>query len=383
MASVVLSTLPPISNETDPTPPLLVADPSFGQPFQKAIGVFTFVIIAVGLVGNSAVIFIVVRYRDMHTTTNFSFANLALTDILLLIFQALSITLDTFGYGVSVSLNCWPTFYLRHVIGEVTGLTLAMMSYDRWRLVAYPLEAVKHTERRKRVFLFGIVILWAVSFAMYVPVIFYSVKMASLFAFCTIWFPWEYGQKVFQTYTAITMYIVPLIFISVCYLQIWLKLRQKTPGSALASGTSTARSSQRMRRTLRLIMVVIAAFALSWLPSRVLLMWVVWDPNLYGHSPVYLIGSGIANMIIYLNSVVNPFIYPFAGTGFRKHLPAYLRGMLARDQTVSSRTTPKRSGDNAQINAFTAMAPSPCQHTSMESLSVGCQTSPPPPHASK
>ncbi|XP_038071975.1 G-protein coupled receptor 54-like [Patiria miniata] len=161
MASVVLSTLPPISNETDPTPPLLVVDPYFGQPVQKAIGIFTFVIIAVGLVGNSAVIYIVVRYRDMHTTTNFSFANLALTDILLLVFQALSITLDIFGYGVSVSLNCWPTFYLRHVIGEVTGLTLAMMSYDRWRLVAYPLEAVKHTERRKRVFLFGIVILWA------------------------------------------------------------------------------------------------------------------------------------------------------------------------------------------------------------------------------
>ncbi|XP_038071965.1 G-protein coupled receptor 54-like [Patiria miniata] len=362
MASVVLSTLPPISNETDPTPPLLVVDPFYGQPFQKAIGVFTFVVIAVGLVGNSAVIFIVVRYRDMHTTTNFSFANLALTDILLLVFQALSVTLDIFGYGVSVSLNCWPTFYLRYVIGEVTGLTLAMMSYDRWRLVAYPLEAVKHTERRKRVFLFGIVILWAVSFAMYVPVIFYSVKIVSLdAAFCTIWFPWEYGQKVFQTYSAITMYIVPLIFISVCYLKIWLKLRQKTPGSATASGISTARSSKRMRRTLRLIMVVIAAFALSWLAHRALLMWLVWDPNFLAFSPVYLIGSGIANLIVYLNSVVNPFIYPFAGTGFRKHLPA-LAECLRAIRRFRHEPRQKRSGDNAQINAFTAMAPSPCQH---------------------
>ncbi|XP_038066510.1 G-protein coupled receptor 54-like [Patiria miniata] len=284
MASVVLSTLPPISNETDPTQPLPV-DPLFGQPVQKAIGVFTFVVIAVGLVGNSAVIYIVVRYRDMHTTTNFSFANLALTDILLLIFKALSNTLDTFGYAVSVGLNCWPTFYLRHVIVEVTVLTLAMMSYDRWRLVAYPLEAVKHTERRKRVFLFGIVILWAVSFAMYVPVIVYSVKVSLHAVFCTIWFPWEYGQKVFQTYTAITMYIVPLIFISVCYLKIWLKLRQKTTGSATASGTSTARSSQRMHRTLRLIMVVIAVFALSWLPYRLLMMWLAWDPDFLAFSP--------------------------------------------------------------------------------------------------
>ena len=81
----------------------------------QIIAVTMFVVIFVGLIGNGAVIYIVVRHKDMHTTTNFSFANLAVTDFLFLLVHALTTSIDNIGFNLSLTINCWPTFYLRYV----------------------------------------------------------------------------------------------------------------------------------------------------------------------------------------------------------------------------------------------------------------------------
>ena len=205
---------------------------------------------------------------------------------------------------------------------------------------------------------------------MCIPVAVYSVKLTASYqtgtsVSCTMIFPWEHGQKLFQTYSVVFMYIVPLIFISVCYLKIWLKLGSNKPGS----DTNTAANSKRMRRTLRLILIVIVVFALSWLPYRGLIMWVVWDHNfVVASSNIFHYASAATGLIIYLNSVINPFIYPFAGTGFRKHI-SWLR---ARERTVPSKSTKGHS----QVAAIAAS--SSVKDKSIESLSVGCQASPQP-----
>ncbi len=88
-------------------------EPEFG-PIQ-IIAVAMFVVVAAGIVGNGAVIYIVIRHKDMHTTTNYSFANLAVTDFLFLLVHALTTSFDNIGFKISLALNCWPTLYLRYV----------------------------------------------------------------------------------------------------------------------------------------------------------------------------------------------------------------------------------------------------------------------------
>ena len=68
----------------------------------------------VGLVANCVVIFIVFRCKDMHTPINYSFCNLAITDVLFLAFYAIPATLNGLGYPP------WPwvckiRYYLRVV----------------------------------------------------------------------------------------------------------------------------------------------------------------------------------------------------------------------------------------------------------------------------
>ncbi|XP_071794539.1 somatostatin receptor type 5-like [Asterias amurensis] len=282
----------------------------------QIIAVTMFVVIFVGLIGNGAVIYIVVRHKDMHTTTNFSFANLAVTDFLFLLVHALTTSIDNIGFNLSLAINCWPTFYLRYVVAEVTCLTLALMSYDRYRMVAHPLDSIRHTKRRKNGILVCILLIWIISLALFSPVLIYTTKYYGLF--CTILFPWAYGQKVFHTSAAFVMYVIPLSFIVMCYLMIFLKLRKPSPGEV-----GISQRSRRMRKTLRLILVVVVVFAMSWLLEHTFIVWVVWDPNFLPQSKLFTTTTATTKVILYVNSAANPFMYPFAGTGFTKHLGCF------------------------------------------------------------
>ena len=73
------------------------------------------IIAAVGIVANSIVIFIVVYYKDMHKTINYAFANLAVTDLMLLLLDAVPTACDTAGLNLSARLGCNLAFYLQYV----------------------------------------------------------------------------------------------------------------------------------------------------------------------------------------------------------------------------------------------------------------------------
>ena len=68
-----------------------------------------------GLLGNTVVILIVLCYKDMHTIINFSFANLALTDLTLLLLDAVPTATDTIGGNLSAKLGCNFPIYLQYV----------------------------------------------------------------------------------------------------------------------------------------------------------------------------------------------------------------------------------------------------------------------------
>ena len=163
--------------------------------------------------------------------------------------------------------------------------------------------------------MFCFIYVLSVSLVMYSPLVVYSVNVMNYY--CTIWFPWEHGQKVFHTAAAIVMYVIPLCFISACYLKIFLTLRVSKPGEV---ENYRGQRSRRMRKTLRLILIVIITFAVSWMLEHLVIVWLVWDPNFLASSPLFTTSTAITKCILYCNSAINPFIYPFAGTGFTKHL---------------------------------------------------------------
>ncbi|XP_041463943.1 kiSS-1 receptor-like [Lytechinus variegatus] len=72
--------------------------------------------VVVGIFGNSMVIYIIIKHRDMRTVTNYFVLNLAVTDIAMLIICAVPT-----GIVYSISMVDWP---LGDFMCRLTGYTM-------------------------------------------------------------------------------------------------------------------------------------------------------------------------------------------------------------------------------------------------------------------
>ena len=87
----------------------------FSEESKLALASVTAIVTIFGLIGNTMVILIVMVFSDMHTLINFSFANLALTDLTLLLLDAVPTATDTIGWNLSAKLGCNVPIYLQYV----------------------------------------------------------------------------------------------------------------------------------------------------------------------------------------------------------------------------------------------------------------------------
>ncbi|XP_072013346.1 G-protein coupled receptor 54-like isoform X2 [Amphiura filiformis] len=276
------------------------------------------IIAAVGIVANCVVIFIVIRYKDMHKTVNYAFANLAVTDLMLLLLDAIPTAFDTAGLNLSAKLGCNIAFYLQYITAQVTSLTLAFLSFDRCRLVLHPLKSLG-SRSSKQIFIVFLLI-WIVSSILQVPIAFVSGTTAT--GQCA-----EYnllhGQQFFFIYSTFTLYIFPLIIVICCY----LKIGHKMLGDPSAQQVDMERTLKQKRRSLILILIVVLFLALCWLPVHTVHLWMAFHPVIRSNSISYIKVHTAANVLMFINSSSNPFLYTLAGSSFRMHLNGMLTSM--------------------------------------------------------
>ncbi|XP_038069832.1 delta-type opioid receptor-like [Patiria miniata] len=103
-----------MNDTTVPTEGRPPEDFVFSRAAMIALTVVISVVSAVGILGNAMVMFIVFRYRDMHTVINYSFANLALTDLTLLLLDGVPTAADTMETNLSAKLGCNVPIYLQY-----------------------------------------------------------------------------------------------------------------------------------------------------------------------------------------------------------------------------------------------------------------------------
>ena len=87
----------------------------FSETSKLILTIVISIVSVLGIVGNTVVILIVLLFSDMHTLINFSFANLALTDLTLLLLDGVPTATDTIGWNLSAKLGCNVPIYLQYV----------------------------------------------------------------------------------------------------------------------------------------------------------------------------------------------------------------------------------------------------------------------------
>jgi allatostatin receptor len=273
------------------------------------------IIIIIGLIGNALVVVVVAANAQMRSTTNLLIINLAVADLLFIVFcvpfTATDYVLTYWPFG---DIWCKIVQYLIVVTAYASVYTLVLMSLDRFLAVVHPIRSM--SVRTERHAIKAIVITWVVNLTTSVPVYYSHGEKHYMFSsdehIVCIFLNEEYQWAGFQISFFVTSYVLPLALICGLYLLMLLRLwRGVAPG-----GRVSAESRRGKRRVTRLVVVVVATFAICWCPIQIIL--VLKSLDRYEITTFGIMIQIVSHVLAYMNSCVNPILYAYLSENFRK-----------------------------------------------------------------
>ncbi|XP_054724244.1 allatostatin-A receptor-like [Uloborus diversus] len=274
------------------------------------------IIVVVGLIGNTLVVVVVACNPQMRSTTNMLIINLAIADLLFIMFcvpfTAFDYALPYWPFG---DLWCRVVQYLVIVCAYASIYTLVLMSLDRFLAVVHPIASM--SVRTVKNALVAISVMWAVIVVACVPAlqshgqVSYTIENTE-FSVCVFLSNEGYSYMAYQICFFLSSYIVPLGLIFVLYMlmlkRLWFGV---TPG-----GRVSAESLRSKKRVTRMVVIVVVIFAVCWCPIQIVL--VLKSVHAYSLTTGKIILQITSHILAYMNSCVNPILYAFLSDNFRK-----------------------------------------------------------------
>uniref|UniRef100_A0A8C8SMN5 KISS1 receptor n=1 Tax=Pelusios castaneus TaxID=367368 RepID=A0A8C8SMN5_9SAUR len=288
------------------------------------VPLFYALVMLLGLAGNSLVIFVVSKHRQMRTATNFYIANLATTDIIFLVccvpFTATLYPLPSWIFG---DFMCKLVNYLQQVTAQATCITLTAMSVDRCYATLYPLQSLRY--RTPRVAMGVSVAIWIGSFLLSLPMAMYHRTEVGywygLRTYCIEAFASKSQERGIILYSFLAVYLLPLLTICLCY-SVMLKrvgrpIVEPIDHSYQQVQHLSERSVAMRAKVSKMVVVVVVLFTVCWGPIQLYLLFQGFYGSFQANYETYKIKTW-ANCMSYANSSINPIVYAFMGDSFRK-----------------------------------------------------------------
>ena len=295
--------------------------PGFHTDITKHLGVqITLItayslIILLGLLGNSLVIYMIVRYRNMRTVTNFFIANLALADLLVdtlcLPFTLVYTLLDEWKFG---AVLCHMVPFAQALSVHVSILTLTVIALERYRCIVF------HLGRRLTWHSSFIImaVTWTMSAVLAAPLaIFREYRHEEIpsinlrIAVCSE--RWPHGTSrdgvIYSLSMLLLQYIIPLAIISYAYICIWVKLKNHI------SPSSRNDSINRRKKTTKMLALVVVVFAICWLPFHVIQL--ASDLDLALRLKEYKLIYTVFHIVAMCSTFTNPLLYGWMNKNYR------------------------------------------------------------------
>ncbi|XP_026542079.1 thyrotropin-releasing hormone receptor-like [Notechis scutatus] len=313
-----------------------------GLPFSifeyKTISVFlVLTICGVGIIGNTMVVAVVLTTRDMRTPTNCYLVSLAVADLIVLVAAGLpNISESLAGTWIYGFAGCLGITYFQYLGINASSWFITAFTVERYIAICHPMKAqtMCTVSRAKRIIAF----VWILT-SVYCMLWFFLVDVAANNSQQL-----ECGYKVSRNlYLPIYLldfalfFITPLLVTTVLYGligKVLLRSRALHHGTAQGecwrersnqekngteAGLSRAGSSRTRvpvssrKQVTKMLAVVVALFALLWMPYRTLVL-----VNSFVEHP-YLDRWFVlfCRICIYTNSAINPIIYNLMSQKFR------------------------------------------------------------------
>lgn len=274
-------------------------------------------IILLGVIGNSLVIHVVIKFKSMHTVTNFFIANLAVADLLVnTLCLPFTLTYTLMGEWKMGPVLCHLVPYAQGLAVQVSTITLMVIALNRHRCIVYHLES----KISKRISFLIIGLAWGISALLASPLAIFReyslIEIIPDFAIvaCTEKWPGEksmYGT-VYSLSSLLILYVLPLGIISFSYTRIWSKLKNH-----VSPGAANDHYHQRRQKTTKMLVCVVVVFAVSWLPLHAFQLAVDIDNQVLNLREYKLVFT-VLHIIAMCSTFANPFLYGWMNSNYRK-----------------------------------------------------------------
>ncbi len=210
---------------------------------------------AITVVGNFLVILVIIKNKSMQTVTNFYISNLAVADVIVGIFaipfQFQAALLQRWDLP---HVMCPVAPFVKEFTINVSILTLAVISIDRYIAVIYPLKP--RCSRHVAAMVMSVVWVFSIGSGLPVAIVFrviwipiFDDDSGPMKPFCYPHFPSFKSisiAKIYKLYLVMIQYFIPLLIICVAYFRIMYRIwGSKPPGSALNSRDQLMNKNKR------------------------------------------------------------------------------------------------------------------------------------------
>ncbi|XP_063063693.1 neuropeptides B/W receptor type 2b [Engraulis encrasicolus] len=274
------------------------------------------VICAVGLTGNTAVIYVILRAPKMKTVTNMFILNLAIADELFTLVLPLNIA--------DHLLNCWPFGELLckiivsidhyNIFSSIYFLTV--MSVDRYLVVHCTVKSKRMPYRTYRAAKIVSLCVWILVIVIVMPYTVFAGVYENPYAFsrksCLLLFPspehlWNKASRI---YTLILGFAIPVSTICILYTMMLYRLRN------MRLNNNAKALDKAKKKVTVMVFIVVAVCLFCWTPFH--LSTIVALTTDLPTTPLLIGMSYFMVCLSYANSCLNPFLYAFLDDSFRK-----------------------------------------------------------------
>ncbi|XP_074092289.1 neuropeptide Y receptor type 4-2 [Macrotis lagotis] len=310
---------------------------NFSDYCQNSIDMNIFLVIAysletfIGILGNLCLVGVVIRQREKVNVTNILIANLAFSDFIMSVFcQPFTLIYTIMDYWIFGDAMCKLSAFIQCMSVTVSVLSLVLIALERHHMITNPLG---YTPNIVQAYL-GIVGTWLIACFLAMPFMANTI-LRNVFqenqskamdflvdkAVCTESWPTLQHKSIYTILLLFLQYFAPLTFIIVCYLRIHQRLKRRRD---LFKKNEHSLGVTQMKRINSVLLSMVAAFAICWLPLHVFNGLEDWYheaiPICYGNL-IFL----VCHLIAMASTCINPIIYGFLNSNFKKEMkPLFL-----------------------------------------------------------
>ncbi|XP_052902004.1 somatostatin receptor type 2-like [Anopheles moucheti] len=323
------------------------------------------VVCLVGVLGNTLVIYVVLRFSNMQTVTNMYILNLAIADECFLIgipFLIATMHMKRWTLGGAM---CKAYMVSTSVTQFTSSIFLFIMSADRYIAICHHISSPKY--RTPLVSRIVSLLAWLASALIMLPIMIYAdvIEQKPNTYSCQILWPETHGHLpgyTFTLYSLILGFVIPLCFIMTFYCLVIRKLRNVGPKT-----TGKSRGKRRShRKVTKLVLTVITVYILCWLPYWISQVALITSDFETCSTRLDLILFLLVGCLGYINSAINPILYAYLSENFKKSFlkacTCAARAEVNAQLKLENSVMPKRSRTRTNSDTTQLTTGSKVQH---------------------